>query len=93
MNIIIGIHDSIGPVCSSPNSDCPQPHWNTATSTPYAAAIDSRFMIAALSGTTTERNTTISSRNDSRMTTAIMIGIRLPTAVAKSANTAVNPPT
>ncbi len=42
----------------------PQPHWKTATITPYAAPMESRFISAALSGTTTERKTSISSRND-----------------------------
>ena len=35
---------------SSPSSSAPQPHWKTAVSTPYAAATDSRFITAALSG-------------------------------------------
>src|SRR3954451_16985092 len=41
-----------------------QPHWNAATITPYAAPIDSRFMITAFNGTRTERKTTITRRND-----------------------------
>ena len=41
-----------------------QPHWNRATTTPYAAPIVSRFMITALSGTSSDRNTAMSSRND-----------------------------
>ena len=49
----------------------PQPHWNTATTTPYAAPIESRFMITALSGTSSERNTTIS-RMKLRISTAPM---------------------
>ena len=42
---------------SSPSSSVPQPHWKTATITPYAAPMESRFITAALSGTTTDRNT------------------------------------
>ena len=50
-NIIIGTNATIGTVSSSPNSPLNQPHWKTATITPYAAPIESRFMTAALSGT------------------------------------------
>jgi hypothetical protein len=39
-----------------------QPYWNTITSTPYAAATESRFITTALSGSRTER----SSRNSTR---------------------------
>jgi hypothetical protein len=56
--------DRLGPVHPDERGD--QPHWNTATITPYVAPIDSRFMIAALTGTATERNTDLSKRNDSR---------------------------
>ena len=67
-NSIIGTHGSIGPGWTLVRS-LNQPHWNSITSTPYAAPIDSRFMMTALSGTSSDRNTTISSRND-RMSTA-----------------------
>ena len=67
--IITGAHASIGPSLPDADEVAPQPHWNTATITPYAAPIDSRFMITAFSGTSTLRNTTISSRNDSSSTT------------------------
>ena len=64
----------------SPNpSACPsQPHWVTAVSTPYAAHTDSRFIAAALTAMTTERNTTSSSTMDSATTTPISHGSRLP---------------
>ena len=62
----------VGP--SSPSRLLPQPHWKTATRTPYAAPMDSRFITAALSGTTTERNTSISSRNDTAMTAPMNSG-------------------
>ena len=39
--------------------------------TPYAAVIDSRFITAALSGTRTERNIIVSSRNDIPTTNAM----------------------
>jgi len=54
----------------------PQPHWNTATITPYAAPIDSRFMITAFSGTRTLRNTTMSRRKDRRSTSPMNTGRR-----------------
>ena len=67
---IIGTHASIGPACDTPRRSLPQPHWNTATITPYAAPMESRFMITALSGTSTLRNTSMSSRNDKTSTDA-----------------------
>ena len=33
-NIIIGTYDSTGTGSSTPNSELPQPHWKTATTTP-----------------------------------------------------------
>lgn len=64
-NIIIGTNDAMGTASSRPISVRPQPHWNTATTTPYAAPIDNRFNRAALRGTRMERNTIINNRNDS----------------------------
>ena len=75
-NIIIGMNGAIGPVCSTPNTPLSQPHWNTATTTPYAAPIESRFMTAALSGTSRVRNTTISSRKLSTSTAPMKSGSR-----------------
>ena len=67
-NIIIGTNGSIG-AGSTPNSESIQPHWKMATTTPYAAAIDSTFMMTALSGTSSDRKTIINNRNDSSSTT------------------------
>ena len=67
---IIGTQASIGPDLATPSRSLPQPHWNTATITPYAAPIESRFITTALSGTSTLRNTSISSRNDNTSTSA-----------------------
>ena len=61
-------HD--GTVDSSPMSSLPHPHWNTMTSTPYAAPMLSRLSSAALIGTKTERNTSISSSTESTTTAA-----------------------
>ena len=54
----------IGTVSWTPIRLAPQPHWKTATTTPYAAPTPSTLRTAAFSGTSTERNTTISTRND-----------------------------
>ena len=70
-----------------------QPHWNTATITPYAAPIESRFMTAALIGTATERNTIISSSTDSTITAPMKYGKREATLSEMSMNVAVCPPT
>src|SRR3954471_259064 len=76
-NIINGRYGLIGIVLYRPMNSLPQPHWNTATSTPYAAAIDSRFMSAALSGTRIDRNTITSKTNDIATIEAMKIGSRL----------------
>ena len=67
-NISIGASGLIGTVSLRPIRLAPQPHWNTATTTPYAAAMLITLSTAALSGTSTDRNTTISTRNDSPIT-------------------------
>ncbi len=66
----IGIMLMIGPVCSTPKSEPSQPHWKTATTAPRAATTESRKPRAALSGTSSERKTTISSRKASPTTSA-----------------------
>ena len=48
------------------------PSWNTQTTTPIAAAIESRKPAAALIGTSTDRNTTISSNSANPITTAVL---------------------
>ena len=48
-----------------------RPSWNTRTSSPNAAPVESRFSRIALIGMTIERNATSSSRNDSARTNAI----------------------
>ena len=56
----------------------PHPHCVTAVSTPYAAVMDSRFITAAFTGITTERNTYSSSSIDSPTTAPISHGSRWP---------------
>ena len=48
-----------------PSSCEPQPHWNTATTTPYAAPTESRLSTAALTAMTIDRNATVSSISES----------------------------
>ena len=71
----------------------PQPHWKTATRTPYAAPIESRFITAAFSGTTIERNTSISSRNDTAMTAPMKSGSVSASWALRSSVMAVMPET
>ena len=70
-----------------------QPHWNTATITPKAAPMESRFMAAAVSGMTMLRKTAASNRNDSRTTRPMNRGSLEESTLAKSAKMAVLPPT
>src|SRR5262249_8707441 len=70
-----------------------QPHCATAVSTPYAAVIDSRFITAALTAMTTDRNTVSSSSIDSPTTTAISHGSFWPMALAKLTLPAFGPVT
>ena len=92
-NSITGRKASIGPVRLTPNTDPSQPHWNTAVRMPNAAAIDSRFITAAFSGTTRLRSTRASNRNDRSTTTPMNNGSLDEMASAKSAKIAVIPPT
>jgi len=66
----------IGTVCSRPMRSLAQPHWNTATTTPYAAAMPSRFMTTAFAATTGARNTAVSSRKLSETTEMMKTGRR-----------------
>src|SRR5215472_8505286 len=76
-----------------PRNDCPQPHWNSATMTPYAAPTDSRLSMTAVNGMTRERNETSSSRNASSRTKAKTQADRCPMSVLKSTEPAVSPVT
>jgi hypothetical protein len=91
-NSITGRNGSIGPVVSTPSSDARWPSWNTNVITPRAAPMLSRFSSAAFSGTSTERNTTISSSSDSPMTTPMNTGSLEAMTSPKSTVVAVAPP-
>ena len=76
-NNIIGAHDSIGPERPSPRRLPPQPHWNTATTTPYAAPMESRLRMTAFSGTSTDRKTVMSRMKLKSSTAPMNHGSRL----------------
>jgi len=83
---------SIGPG-ETPNTLLSQPRSNTAWTTPSAAPIESRFITAACSGITNERNTTSSSSAESAITIPMNSGSLLESTCAKSTCVAVAPPT
>ena len=51
----MGTNELMGTGSERPMSEAPQPNWNTAVTTPMAAAMESRFITAACRGITTER--------------------------------------
>jgi hypothetical protein len=89
----VGSGEAITTVPSRLNRSPSHPHWNTATTTPYAPPIDSRFITAAFSGTVTERNTTISSRNDAARIAEMKIGRVSVSCPVRSSVMAVRPDT
>ena len=74
-------------------SDCPQPRWNSATTTPWAAAADSRLRVTAVRGMRIERKETSSRTNASSKTNAKTQPVRCPMRVLKSTVPAVSPAT
>src|SRR5262249_10756075 len=92
-SIITGRMASTGPTLPSPSASLPQPHWKMAITTPNEAAAASRFITAAVSGTTTLRNATISSRKARPTMTARNSGSLPAMTWVKSSNIAVCPPT
>ncbi|GGP91629.1 hypothetical protein GCM10010266_12890 [Streptomyces griseomycini] len=54
-SMMIGRKEAMGPSSPRPSRSGPQPHWKIATRTPKEAAAASRFITAAVSGTTRER--------------------------------------
>jgi hypothetical protein len=86
--MIIGTNDTIGTVSSRPTSPLSQPHWKMATITPYAAAIERMFMIAAFSGARMDRNTIMSRMNDNPTTAPMNSGSRSWMRSPRSTNAA-----
>jgi hypothetical protein len=87
----IGTQVVTGTFSGKPNAWRSQPSWVMATSTPYAAQIDSRFMTAAFTAIVTERNITVSSTIEMRITTAISHGSRWLTRLANATPPAFGP--
>ena len=76
---MIGSRIGTGVSSGMPTRSPSAPPLTATVSTPKAAALASRFMTTALSGTTTERNTIISSRNETRSTPPMKSGSRSAT--------------
>jgi hypothetical protein len=62
---MIGRKLMTGPVEAAPTRVWAQPHWKTATTAPSEAPIDRRKPIAALIGTTIDRNLIIRRTSES----------------------------
>src|SRR3954468_19365355 len=90
-NMMTTMMDVIGVGPSRPRSLAPQPQWQTGTMTAEAAPMHSRFITAALAGTAMERNTSISSRNDTKMTAPMNNGSFWESWAFRSSVTAVMP--
>src|SRR3954469_3129120 len=90
-NISIGASGMIGTDSCTPISWAPQPHWKTATTTPYAAPTPRTLRTAAFNGTSTDRNTIMRTRNDNPMTAPRNQGIRCCNRDDTSAVIAVEP--
>src|SRR5665647_1500856 len=90
---ITGRNGSIGPALPRPISSAAHPHWKTATTTPNAAATDTRFMTAPTRGTSRLRKARTSRSIESPMTTETKSGNLAWMVVAKSSKVAVGPPT
>ena len=87
----IGTQVVTGTFSGKPNTWRSTPSWVMATSTPYAAQIDSRFITAALTAIVTERNITVSSSIETSTTTAISQSSRWPIRLAKATPPAFGP--
>jgi len=90
---MIGRNGRIGPVEVKPSRSAPQPHWNTAVTTPSAAPRLSNDVTAPIKGTNSDRNRIVSAMNPKPTTTARKTGSALESTVVKSVVTAVVPPT
>src|SRR6266516_2886306 len=89
----IGSHDAIPPFDWKPRKLSPQPHWKTATSTPYAAPTESRLRTIAFTAITIDRNETRSRMNAKTRTKPNTIGAFCFSKAFSSADCAVGPVT
>ena len=92
-NSITGRNGKIGPVAVTPKTLAKLPHWNTATMAPSAAPKLNSEVSAAVSGITSERNSTIRAMNPRLTTTSKNAGRASASTLEKSDVTAVLPPT
>src|SRR5262245_47658898 len=83
----------MGTASSIPIQLDPQPHWKIATTTPYAAPTESRFIAAAFSPIASDRNAAVSRISDIRTTAKMRSGNRSITFEVKSTDPAVVPVT
>ncbi len=91
--MITGRNASTGPARPSPRRSDPQPHWKNATTTPNEAPAASRFMTAAVAGTSRLRKATSRSTKPRPTMTAMNSGSLALMMAAKSSKIAVLPPT
>ena len=89
----IGSQFAMPPFDSKPSRFSPQPHWKIATSTPYAAATESRLSRIALTAITIERKDTSRRPKANSSTNPKTSGIDFVCAALKSSEFAVWPVT
>ena len=83
----------MGTLPETPSAGPPQPHWKTATTTPYEAVMDRTLRAAAFNATSRPRKTMRMIRKARATTTAMIRGSRLATMSRKSTWAAVVPVT
>ncbi len=91
--MMIGRKLTSGPGESTPNRLARCPSWNTATVIPNVAPIVSTNPSVAFNGTSTDRNASSNSRNDSPITTNRYVGSASDSLFDTSTPTAVLPVT
>src|SRR5690348_3070962 len=92
-NMNTGSQFATPPLDWNDNRLSPQLHWKIATTTPNAAATESRLSAMAFAAMTSERNDTSSSRNANSSTNPNTRGTELLSAALKSYEFAVMPVT
>ena len=88
----MGRNGRIGPVPLTPRIEFSQPNWKTATVTPRAPANDSRLVMAAVNGMSSERNSSMRARKPKPTTRSRNSGNAPANTVVKSSLTACVPP-
>src|ERR1700730_4803170 len=88
---IMGLNATIG-CLDTPMMLAPHPHWKTATRMPNEAPMLNRFMSAAFSGTSTDRNTAMSRMKLRAITAPKNQGSRPDSFLVRSMEMAALPP-